>query len=161
MSRQPRHPKGTCTICGRPIALRQMGKHLAKHEAGEFQCFVPEDDRERMRALYRRGASVFAIARETFYGATTVYRVLTHTPGLTMRPQGGNLPRATMLGGDEQLRTAQLYGMGFTLREVAELVGVRSESTVLFRLRRMGVPTRTAAESARLRRARSERQEAA
>lgn len=98
---------------------------------------VPEADQDRIVALYQRGWTTRRIARETFWCKSTVSNVL-HARGAYVRPRGGARRKVSA---EDVLATAELYGRGYTLDQVGELLGL-SRTAVRCRLIRSGSPLR-------------------
>jgi DNA-binding NarL/FixJ family response regulator len=133
-----RYPRVACEQCGRMIAAPQMTRHLETHELPlADRTIVPERERHAILEEYARGASMQQIADAHYYALSTIARLL-HANAARIRPQGGQQRGRTLLSAEVQLRTAQLAGMGFSLREIAASMGC-APSTVHYRLARSGV----------------------
>jgi len=100
--------------------------------------------------LYVHGRlSMREIAAQTFWSQTQVRRVLIAN-GVRIRPQGltGAAKRGRQVSVDERLKRTQLYGMGYSLSEVAAMCGV-TQTAVVNTLKREGVPRRSVGDGLR------------
>jgi hypothetical protein len=113
-----------------------MARHRRRHDDPLSLSIVTPADQQTMAARYKGGASMTELAASMHYALSTVQRTL-HLLDVTIRPAGYNVARSRMISSEDQLKTNELYGRGFTMREVSELLGI-SQSTVHYRLHRGG-----------------------
>lgn len=150
-------PRSECPVCGAEITNHNLERHVGAHRDRRERLIVPAEEQQQIVRLHRRGKSYAAIGRETFYGASTIRRVIVAHGERTRKPGG----RRPWLPADETLRRTELYGRGHSILEVAEICGV-SYAAVRNTLLRNGVAIRPAGVNLRWARSRrSERQEAA
>lgn len=110
----------------------------------EHGFLVPPETQDEIVRLYRRGHSFKRIATEVYWSPTCVRRViLTH--GITPRSRATSRKQIST---DEVLTRTQLYGMGYSLAQVAEMCGC-SVTAVTLTLTRAGVSTRGHSEALR------------
>jgi DNA-directed RNA polymerase subunit RPC12/RpoP len=129
-----------CPHCGRVMRPNALPKHVRTHSDDQrLRMVVPMADQEAMMRFYRKGWSLARIAAETLWSPGTVARVR-DLWGEPRRQRGGRRP---YLPADDVLATAELYGRGYSLRRVAELLGLNPE-TVRTRLVRADVQRRPA-----------------
>lgn len=101
-----------------------------------------------MVEMYNNHYSVAEIARRLYYAKGTVYARLQNA-GVKMRPRGHPAGMGTRLNHQEVARTVLLYKNGYTTNEVAQMEGIK-QSSVRYRLKMAGVPTRPRSESLKL-----------
>lgn len=148
-----------CPTCGRMCASTAIARHQRFHDdPGSLLSATAEEQAEIVR-LYKRGHSLQRISDEHYFARSSVRRVLVAN-GIAMRPQGGPHP-AQRLSAEETLKTAELYGKGLSMAELAEVLGL-SISAVHRRLHVIGVKIRKRggdhrSSTARARRERMER----
>ncbi len=97
-------------------------------------------EQQQILDLYARGLTMKQVAQEIPCSMSTVWRYLHRHEAKVRQPWRGSLPLHGV-SGEEQLRTAQLYGRGLSMKEVAAIMNV-SIGTVHNRLRRLGVKSR-------------------
>ena len=146
----PRMPRGVpsggwesvkqpCPVCGRRMRGCNLAQHLPVHEASAAERLAPSaEEQARIVELYRRrGATLASVSAEVYWSPATVTRVL-RANGVPITKRGGRRP---YLPADDVLRTLELYARGYTIRQVAEIVG-RSEESIRRRLLRNGARIR-------------------
>lgn len=130
MSRASRtnYPQRACPTCGLVVVACNLPRHERQHGDERLRTRVPLDEQPRMVELYRKGHSMKRIAELTWWGETTVRRVLLAN-GVTLRPPGTGRPSSpSHIDVDERLKRTALYGRGLSLEEVAAACGVTREA---------------------------------
>jgi predicted transcriptional regulator len=123
-----------------------LPKHRrARHGDPRLGLDVSLAEQERMVELYRRGWTLRRIGEELHWSASTVSRVLILWG--ENRPDRRRFGHPPKLSADEVLRTAQLYGMGYNMREVGAMLGI-TPSAVQRRLERAGTKARNGGRAA-------------
>jgi predicted transcriptional regulator len=131
-------PPTACPDCGRVMPSNCLPKHRrARHGDPRLALLPTLDEQARMIELYRRGMSQVAIGRELAWSASTVSRVLIMA-GESRPSRIGHPPK---LSADTVLETCQLYGLGYSTRHVADVLGL-SLAQVRLRLARGGAVMR-------------------
>jgi DNA-binding NarL/FixJ family response regulator len=128
-----------CPTCGQVCASTAIARHRRFHDDPSSLLAATVEQQAEIVRLYKRGYSLQRIADEKFFARSSVRRVLIAN-GIAMRPQGGPHP-AQRLSAEDTLRTAELYGKGLSMAELAEVLGL-SISAVHRRLHVIGVQIR-------------------
>jgi AraC-like DNA-binding protein len=116
-----------------------------------MSTIVPPEDQDRIIGLYKRGLTIRQVAQEVHWGPTTVQAVLQlNRHRVHIRPARGIFRRITV---EEELKRAQLYGRGLSIKEVADVCGVH-HSAVRASLIRAGVAMRPQGRNLRFDRSR-------
>lgn len=128
-----------CPVCGLELRPCNRPAHARTHELEQRdRMWVSRDAQDEMVAMYRRGLTLRQIGARTFWDSATVRNVLIAND-ITIRPP--HRGRRRYLPAEDVLRTTQLYGFGYTTREIGELLGL-NPGTVLERLHRYGATVR-------------------
>jgi predicted transcriptional regulator len=121
-----------------------LPKHRrARHADPRYALDVPFEAQQRMVELTRRGMSQRAIGELMHWSSSTVSRVLIMW-GESRPRRYGRPPR---LSSDTVLETCQLYGRGYSVRELADMLAM-TRSQVRRRLERGGATLRPPAQPA-------------
>lgn len=107
---------------------------------------VPADTRAEMVRLYVEGTSSEEIARRTFWGSSTVRRVL-QQEGVELRRW--SLPPRFTLTQEDLDQVVELYQRGLSTIEIGRALGLH-RTTVAHRIRRAGLPQRSRGEAQQL-----------
>jgi transposase-like protein len=132
-----------CQDCGGP---KPPGRGERYCETCRAKRHVPtislDDQRAIVRAYARPNTTLAELAARFYCSQGTISRVL-DAHGVAKRPHGGwsGSPSRQRLSVDEELTRAQLYGQGYSIARIAEIVG-RSPSSVHATLRRLGTSLR-------------------
>jgi len=127
-----------CPTCGRMIGKRQMGRHRLKHD-DPLALTIPDAEQTAQIIHLYKTMGMAEVARRTHWSVNAVRNTLV-AAGVERRPQHVALhPRRGDV--EAELKTAELYGKGFSMTEVARLMDV-NPSTVYYRLHRVGARIR-------------------
>jgi AraC-like DNA-binding protein len=133
-----KHPLEPCPTCGRMIARSQLDRHRRTHDDPLSLLAATPEQVEEITRLYVNH-NMLEVARMTHWSISTVQRVLERA-GVQVRPRHlVRYPRH--VDNETLLKTAQLYGYGLTMDEIAGLMGC-TRSTVCRRLHSVGTKTR-------------------
>lgn len=128
--------RSACQDCGGPKGPGRGERYCETCKAKLHAPSLSLDDQLAMvRAYNRPRATLDSVAQQFYCARATVQRVL-KIHGVASRPPNHyGTPRISV---DEELLRTQLYGQGYSLADVAAIVG-RSPSSVHQTLRKAGV----------------------
>jgi predicted transcriptional regulator len=131
-------PPTACPDCGWVMPSNALPKHRRARHADPRLALAPTlEEQQRMVELTRRGQSQRAIGELMHWSSSTVSRVLIMW-GESRSRRNGHPPR---LSADTVLETCQLYGRGYSVAELADLLSM-TRSQVRRRLERGGATLR-------------------
>jgi len=108
-------------------------------ESWHPSSWASEPERAQMVALYRAGGSLRSISKELHYSPATIGRAL-QREGIKLRGRGG-AHKTNAMPAEAMLEAAELYGRGWSIAQIADLLGM-SVAGVHLRLRRAGTKMR-------------------
>jgi transposase len=133
-----KYPLVTCSTCGKRYASNQVARHERRHSDPLSLLVATPEQVEEIQRLYLRH-SMKEVAELTNWSIATVQRVLEKS-GAKRRPAHAVL-RSRRVDNETLLKTAQLYGRGLSMDEVADLMDC-TRSTVCRRLHSVGATIR-------------------
>jgi predicted DNA-binding protein (UPF0251 family) len=131
-----KYPTKKCPTCGRKIASNQIARHRAKHDDPMSQIVAtPEQMAEIVRLYSDMHLSMLEVAARTNWSHATIQRLLA-IANVQRRPKHIVYHRRHV-DNETLLKTAQLYGRGLSMDEIADLMDC-ARSTVCRRLHSVG-----------------------